>query len=270
MNHVALRCRLLGGILAAGMGALLLAGCHESTLVPDGPTVSLTAAMADPGDPATTDLSQVAIQPANPEDATATLQAPVLTASDGAAITSAGTESSLVIDSGNTGLAAGSLPLRAADGRISGDSMAILPAGDSSIALSDNTWLDIDDPSALSVRGDSQRALRLRTFKVLFTTHKGHPPTWTLPNTHQLHMTRVKRMYMLKGSFLVLRWNGKHAVPPQDGKVTITANLYNGDTKVAGPLVKTAMVQNNTAIFTGNTAVEFNRVGITIDLRDAK
>lgn len=270
MNHVALRCRLLGGILAVGLGIVLLAGCTESAVAPVGPTVSLTAAMADPGDAAATDLSAIAVKPADPAEAVATLEAPVLSAADGAAVTSAGTESALVIDNGNTGSVTGILPLREADGRISGDDIAAVPAGDSSIALSEGTVLDIDNPSALFTRGDASRTLRLSAFKVSFTTHKGHPPTWTLPTTHKLNMTRTKRMYQLRGSFLELRWNGKHAVPPADGKVTITANLYNGNTKVAGPLVKTATVVNNACTFTGNTAVEFNRVAITVDLRDQK
>ncbi|HEY3379174.1 MAG TPA: hypothetical protein VGL77_16965 [Armatimonadota bacterium] len=269
MSHFSLRCHLWGGILAIGLGGLALQGCNDVNTPTTGPTMAVSATVADPAEPTADEYALAGAKPATLADAVAIMEAPVLSASDGAVVTPAGTESLLMVDCGDTGVTSGNLPLLQNSGRVEGNGHAMLPKGNNAISLSPGTCFDMDDKPELHGYGTNQ-LLRLSDFRVQFSVHEGRPPSWTMPSQHVLHIVRHRKMFVLNGSFLELRWNGRKSVPPMDNLVTITADLYNGTTKVAGPLKKTVPVYNNTALFTSSTNVEFNRVAISIDLRDAK
>lgn len=271
MYNFSPRCRLLGGILAIGLGALILPGCQDTSQPTTGPSVAFVATAADPTTPTADDLAQAGAAPSNPADAVATMSAPELSTSSNAMVTPSGTESALLVDCGNTGTASGSLPLEDDAGRICGKKPAVLPKGDSAIYFSPGTSCDLDDLGDIAAFAPGNRhALRISSFKVLFSVHDSRPPTWTLPSSYIMNMRRHKNMFVLDDSFLQLRWNGIHSIPPKDNQVTITANLYNGTKKVAGPLIKTVTVQKDTALFTSDTNVDFNQATVTIDLRDVK
>jgi len=273
MNQLSLRYRLLAGIALVGLGSVLFLGCNGgSSTTP--PAVALTTTVNEPTDTTATDIATAAVKPADPATAVVTLDTPTIVPSAGTSLIPSGTESQLQVDCGNTGVVTGSLPLDARSGAVEGSQQAVLPEGDNAIQLSPDTSFELDDSmmgSLADTRGHAYPRLRVSSMKVLFSAHRGHPCTWTLPSHYKLHMVRSRNhMYVLDNSYLDMSWSGKRAVPPSDGKVTITANLYNGTTKVAGPLVKTVTVQNDSAVFTGNNNVPFNRVGIVIDLRDKK
>jgi hypothetical protein len=261
--------RLLAGgcALLAGLGLL---GCStSSTTTETESAVALTTTVNDPVEATSTDLSTAAITPADPAAGVLTMTAPTLSPSDGAGLASMGTEAALRVDPGNTGTAAGSLPLSTqADGTLRGSrATAVLPEGDSAIALSPDTQLDLLDQPVLS-RARATR-LRIASLNVLFSVHR-KPLRWTMPTMYRLDLTRRQNMCVLKDSYLTLYWRGAHFVAPADGTAMMTVDLYNGATKVAGPLTKRVTVIDGKATFTGANHVPFNRVAITLDLRDAK
>ena len=275
MNQLSLRCRLLTGITLVGVGSVLFLGCNGGSNPPaQTAAVALTTSINEPTDATVTDIAAAAVKPADPTTAVVTLDTPTITPSAGTSLIPSGSEDLLQVDCGNTGAVTGSLPLENRSGTVAGSQQAVLPEGDNAIQLSPDTSFELDDSmmgSLAETRGHSYPRLRVSSMKVLFSAHRGHPCTWTLPSHYKLHMVRSRNhMYVLDNSFLDMNWSGKRAVPPSDGNVTITANLYNGTTKVAGPLVKTVTVQNDNAVFAGNNNVPFNRVAIIIDLRDKK
>ncbi len=267
-----LRLPAVGCVLLAG-GWLL--GCSSgSTSSSTDTPVALTTTVADPGETTSADLSTATVKPADPTAGVMTMTAPILMPSDGAGLASAGTETALEVDPGNTGTAAGTLPLTAqADGTVrGGTATAVLPEGDSAIALSPNTEFDLSDQplvGALTRGHVAPVRLRVAYVRVMFSVRR-KPCAWTLPTSYRLDVVRVKNMYELKNSYLTLYWKGNHFTPPADGAAKLTVDLYNGMTKVAGPLVKSVPVVKDTATFTGSNTVPFNRVGITLDLRDKK
>lgn len=261
--------RHIGGLLTIGLACLVMAGCQDSTQLPTSTPVSMTTEIAPPTEPTSTTLATASIRPANPMDAVASMDALTITAPDGMAVTSAGTESRLELDLGNQGASAGSLPLLAEANRVTSGEHALLPAGDNAFQLSPDTELDIDD-LALPTARVSRQGVRISSLRVLFTVHAGRPPTWTLPSRFKLDLERRGRMHVLKGSYVTLIWGRSQCVPPLDNRARLTVDLYNGTTRVAGPLTKTVLVSEGKATFTGNSDVEFNRVALTLDLRDAK
>lgn len=272
MFDLASICRTVGGMLAIVFVGFILYGCSANTTQPlVGDPVTLTTTMADPAPVTDAVLAGAAVKPANPADAIATLDAPTLETTAGSAVTMEGAAPKLDIDLGNTGAATGSLALKSDGARVTGGDEAALPAGDHALRLGGDTAFDIDDEAELLTRGLPCR-LRITGFDVLFSVHRVRPPSWTLPNSYRLNLQKQRRnrTYILDGSLLTLRWKGRVAGPPADGKVTLTVNLYRDTKKVAGPLTKTVPVVNNVATFTSETHVEFNRADVKLDVRDKK
>jgi hypothetical protein len=271
MFDLASCCRTVAGLLAMVLVGFMLYGCSaESPAQFAADPVALTTTLADPAPVTEASLDTAAVKPANPADAVAMLETPIIEASTGSAVMPAGEAPTLDVDLGNTGAATGSLPLTTTGTGVMGNRQAALPAGDHAMRLGAGTTLDLDDATELASRGSFMRRLRITGFAVRFSVHKNRPPSWTLPNSYKLNLERRKRAYVLAGSMLTLRWYGRMATPPRDGLVTLTVNLYKDNMKVAGPLTKTMPVVNNTATFTSDTHVEFNRADVLLDVRDSK
>lgn len=267
-NHLML-CRLIGVVIATCVAITALTSCSDtSTQQSLGTPVSLESAMSDPVATTTVDYANATVKPANPTDAVATMAAPVLSTATGSVAPAVGAPT-LAFDLGNTGVDSGSLALSSQSGRLSSEQTAVLPAGDSAMHLGAGTEIEVADDADVTTRSGLGH-LRIAGFTLLFSVHGGMRPSWTLPNNFHLDLERHRQMYVLNDSYLKLTWHNGFAVPPKDNQVKLTVNLYNGMTKVAGPLTKTAPVTNKVAIFAGHNTVQFNRVTISADFRDSK
>lgn len=247
-------CRLCGGLLVLALAGVSIMGCGGGTESSTGTPVGFTASLAVPAPVTEADLADAVVKPADGVVAVAAFTAPELSATGGLE-TGAGAPGTLDFDFAQGG---GSLPMAWRNGVLFGTKRAVLPAGDAIVTLAPAHTFDM-------------QGVTISSLTVHFTVHDGKPATWTLPSQMKLDLTRLKKhQYVLAGSFLRLAWPSVLALPPADGAVTLTANLYLNDTKVAGPLIKMATVSNGAVYFAGNNTVPFNRVDLDIDLRDAK
>jgi hypothetical protein len=273
MFDLASVCRTFGGLLAIVLVGFMLYGCaSDSTAISEVvEPVAFTTTLEDPADVTDATLADAVVKPADSTEAVATLPGPTMETSEGNTITTDGAAPKLDVDLGNTGAAAGSMILVKNASQVTSLQSAALPAGTHAIRLSPDTALNLEDDAQALTRALPCR-LRITGFDVQFSVHAGRPASWTLPNSYRLNVGKVRRtrLYRLDGSMLTLRWNGRRAVPPADGKVMLTVNLYRDNTKVAGPMTKTVPVVNKQAAFTSDTHVEFNRADVKLDVRDQK
>jgi hypothetical protein len=261
--------RLAVPTLACGLLGFAVVGCSDRTATSTAvETLELTSTLTPLTAVSQDDAATATVKPADPTAAVATMTAPALSAAFGQAVGSVGEESQLEIEMGPTRTVSGSLPLVEEGGRVASPHRALLPAGPCGMRLSPRSHLEVFPAALLGLAGP--RGVRVSGFDLRFDVQRGVHPTWTLPTTFKLNLERHKRMYVLKDAFMILRWQSRLSVPPADGKVTVTANLYNGQRQVAGPLTQTATVVDGEARFAGHSEVEFNGVDIAIDLRDQK
>lgn len=259
MSNITHLCRLLGGLLVLGLCCLAFNGCSDQTQTPAAGLTDLTATLPSPAPATLDDYTRALVKPSIAADAVATMTMPDFSGTNGITLETDGNQDALDLDLGNNGMATGSLPLEAMNRGISGRGIAVLSAGDHALSLTHG--------SRLYTKG-----VRVTSLRVLFTVHAGKPPSWTLPTAFKLDLQRLRHstLHILNGSYLTLKWQAATTVAPLDGQVTITANLFDGNQLVAGPLTKTVTVANNMATFTGDSTVPFNRVTLLIDLRDVK
>ena len=250
-------CSLCAGLLLSAAGGVLLGGCGDALRPVADTPIGVSASVDAPMLPAASDYATADVKPAQADAPAFTMRAPKWSNDDGSAMTLDGDEQRLDCDFGNTGKISGSLPLTAEKGCVQSDKHAVVPTGDNVIALSPHT--------AMCFHGVTISKLR-----VLYTVHVNKKRTdWTLPSNMKIHLDQQRKAVMLKGSFVTLMWNGANVTPPADGKATISATLFKDTAQVAS-LGKTVLVAGKQAEFTGQSPIAFNRVELTVDLRDAK